>query len=374
MTTWKAPGKLILFGEHSVVYGKHAVAAALSLATSAVARFTPSPPSSTAATAPQPLSVCVHTVPRARGAEETARLEAAVRAMAGALGARDGALELWVRGDVPEGAGLGSSAALCVASAAAVRDALADYRCEARGAWRAAVDAAALAGERVFHASPSGVDNAVSTHGGALLFARGAVRAHLSLSPGGGNDFSTGNGSGNGKVGSRTTSSFSTGTTTSTSTLSGIRVLVVDTGVPRSTAEAVRAVRARRESQPAQVDAALARMDAIALEAFARLQARPRDYGALDALVDENHRLLRDALGVGHPAVDRAVALCAAAGVHAKITGAGCGGCVFGFLAPSLAPRTLDSLTRALTSAGMRPLVVSLGAPGVSQVPAQPPF
>lgn len=317
MTTWKAPGKLILFGEHSVVYGKHAVAAALSLTTYATARYTP-------AQNTDPLTITVHTAPgRHPTADDSARLEAAVRAIAGAHGTDSGgALEVWVRGNVPEGAGLGSSAALCVATSAAVRDALTDYRCTAGPAWRTAVNAAALAGERVFHASPSGVDNTVSTHGGAAA----------------------------------------------------LRVLVVDTGVPRSTAAAVLAVRARRAAQPAAVDAALARMDAIALAAFALLQARPRDHRALDALVDENHRLLRDTLGVGHPAIDRAVALCAAAGVHAKITGAGCGGCVFGFLAPTLAPRTLDGLTRVLTDAGMRPLVVTLGALGVSQVPAQPPL
>lgn len=335
MTTWKAPGKLILFGEHSVVYGKHAVAAALSLTTYATARYTPGPGTA-------PLRVAVHTAPdRPRAGDDGARLEAAVRAIAGALGAAPGgALEVWVRGNVPEGAGLGSSAALCVASAAAVRDALAGYCCAAGGAWRTAVNAAALAGERVFHASPSGVDNTVSTHGGAVLFAPGAPLAHFALA-------------GRGEA--------------------ALRVLVVDTGVPRSTAAAVLAVRARRAAQPAAVDAALARMDAIALAAFALLQARPRDHRALDALVDENHRLLRDTLGVGHPAIDRAVALCAAAGVHAKITGAGCGGCVFGFLAPSLAPRALDALTRSLVAAGMRPLVVTLGALGVSQVPTLPP-
>ena len=336
MTTWKAPGKLILFGEHSVVYGKHAVAAALSLTTYATARYTP-------AQNTDPLTITVHTAPgRHPTADDSARLEAAVRAIAGAHGtSTGGALEVWVRGNVPEGAGLGSSAALCVATSAAVRDALADYRCTAGPAWRTAVNAAALAGERVFHASPSGVDNTVSTHGGAVLFAPGAPLAHFALEGRG---------------------------------AAALRVLVVDTGVPRSTAAAVLAVRARRAAQPAAVDAALARMDAIALAAFALLQARPRDHRALDALVDENHRLLRDTLGVGHPAIDRAVALCAAAGVHAKITGAGCGGCVFGFLAPTLAPRTLDGLTRALTDAGMRPLVVTLGALGVSQVPAQPPL
>ena len=50
-------------------------------------------------------------------------------------------------------------------------------------------------------------------------------------------------------------------------------------------------------------------------------------------LVDTNQGLLC-ALGVSHPALDRTVALAALRGFHAKLTGAGGGGCAFALLAP----------------------------------------
>ena len=43
-------------------------------------------------------------------------------------------------------------------------------------------------------------------------------------------------------------------------------------------------------------------------------------------LVDMNQHLL-DALGVGHPALDKIVAITSALGLHSKLTGAGGGGC-----------------------------------------------
>ena len=327
MTTWKAPGKLILFGEHAVVHGAHAVAAALSLNTVAAARFTPRADAAE-------LGVSVHTE-HSGGSE---RLDAAVRAVAEAVDPRArGELELWLRSSVPAGAGLGSSAALCVSAAAAIGDALANYRTACSSAWLAAVNDAALAGERVFHKNPSGIDNTVATYGGVVCFARCTT---LKRAP----------------VGAER----------------GLRVVVVDTGVPRATGDAVAAVQARLDRDRAAVEAAFARIDAIAEKAFSLLQAAPVDHAALDALVDENHALLRDALGVSHPAVERAVALCAECGVHAKLTGAGCGGCVFGFV-HGASSNSLASLVRRAEEAGMRAHVLVLGAPGVSEVPTPPP-
>ena len=341
-TTWKAPAKLILFGEHSVVYGKHAVAAALSLSTIASAKYVRYPGATS-------LDVVVHTAGRRRcsgsGAddeEDAKKLKNAIAAIAASIEKKAvGKLEIWIGGNVPEGAGLGSSAALSVAVAAAVNDVLKGFVSVQPEIWRTTINNAALEGERIFHDNPSGVDNTVSSHGGALLFAKGTAPKHFSLSS---------------KEGGRS-----------------IRVLIVDTGVPRSTKDAILAVRGRLEADKGRIEGAFERMDAIALEAFDILQARPVNVSALDALVDENHKLLRDVLGVGHPALDKAVSLCAASGIHAKISGAGCGGCVFGFIKDSFPSRDLSDLISKLTAEGMRPYVVDLGASGVCEVPTEPP-
>ena len=67
-----------------------------------------------------------------------------------------------------------------------------------------------------------------------------------------------------------------------------------------------------------------------------------------------------------------AVRLCAECGVHAKLTGAGCGGCVFGFV-HGASSSSLAALVRRAEEAGMRAHVLVLGAPGVGEVPTPPP-
>ena len=60
-------------------------------------------------------------------------------------------------------------------------------------------------------------------------------------------------------------------------------------------------------------------------------------------LVDTNHGLLC-ALGVSHPGLDRAVAVAARRGFHAKLTGAGGGGCAFALLAPPHASKVRQAV------------------------------
>lgn len=73
--------------------------------------------------------------------------------------------------DLPVGAGLGSSAAFCVASSGALlklRETL--YDTPAPDA--STVNLWAFAGEKALHTTPSGLDNTVSCYGGALQFQR----------------------------------------------------------------------------------------------------------------------------------------------------------------------------------------------------------
>ncbi|CAN0433912.1 unnamed protein product, partial [Ectocarpus sp. 13 AM-2016] len=89
---------------------------------------------------------------------------------------------------LPVGAGLGSSAALCVATSAALTR-LADIIAritveggverEGGGSRRPSdaelerINAWAFAGETVLHGTPSGLDNTVSCYGGAIKFVKG---------------------------------------------------------------------------------------------------------------------------------------------------------------------------------------------------------
>jgi len=132
-------GKLILCGEHAVVYGHPALAFAVTLSTTVQLRPHQGP---TVIDSP-------HADPRVRDALCTVLPTEGIRA--------------FVRTEVPVGRGMGSSAALAVAVVRAQHP-------ELEG--QALIDAA-MPIERAFHGNPSGLDVAVSALGGGLSFRKG---------------------------------------------------------------------------------------------------------------------------------------------------------------------------------------------------------
>jgi mevalonate kinase len=151
------PGKVILLGEHAVVYGHPAIAAALPLGVHA--HF-------------QPAECCHLLTPDGLGEKPSALLQQAFAQAATAAGLPKVQVRLETR--LPMGAGLGSSAAVSGACAKAL--AMAAFPEEAHKARLERVAALALCMEKVFHGSPSGVDSAASLHETLLWFCRGEVK------------------------------------------------------------------------------------------------------------------------------------------------------------------------------------------------------
>ena len=145
MSSGRAPGKVLLLGEHAVVHGQPALAAA-------IARF-----------------VTVEVEPAAAprlelpgGIETPHAIAQAAATMAREAGFGGGFLAR-VQSEIPLGSGLGSSAALGVALARAFKPG-----CAPDEAARLAMHL-----ERVLHGAPSGVDPAVCARGGVIWFVRG---------------------------------------------------------------------------------------------------------------------------------------------------------------------------------------------------------
>lgn len=177
-----APGKLILSGEHAVVYGHPAIALAVDRGTTVHLR------------------ACAGDTRLEHSSIQDLRL---FQALAAVLPPRG--LAVRIESDLPVGRGMGSSAALAVALVRA------RARLQGREADFAECHREGFAVERVFHGTPSGLDHAVSARGGGVVYRRGTEGPRiegLSLPP--------------------------------------LRLVVLDSGSAGNTAELVAGVRARR--------------------------------------------------------------------------------------------------------------------------------
>lgn len=282
-----APGKLILLGEHAVVYGQPALAVPCT-AVEARAVVEPSDEALTVASllpgGGEPVVVRVAEAPENDLAAATVRAALAARGLTPA----DAPWRVTLSSTVPIGRGLGSSAAVSVALARAV--------CAAAGREATAEEARALAmaGERCAHGHPSGVDPAVVAHGRPIRFHAGVVSRLPLRAP--------------------------------------LELVVADSGDERATHAAVEGVRARRDRQPATFDGWFARIGTLVDEASAALAAG--DLARLGRLMDTNHLVLQ-AMGVSTPALDRLVGAARGAGaLGAKLSGAGGGGIVVALARP----------------------------------------
>ncbi len=317
--------KVILFGEHSVVYGHSAVALPLknlrmratvrscdceSAANTANSASAANPQSS-AANQQSPstldsqitLSCLGFTGKLSEIPPRFSSIRAAIHAALEFVGWVGESLHVTTESDFPPERGLGSSAA----AAGAVIRAILDYY----GA-RASEDeifALTQSAERVAHGHPSGLDATATSASWPVRFRRGqfsrmdiCMRAWLVLA---------------------------------------------DSGCKGMTRETVEALRARLEAHPCEVGAQLDKLGAIAVEAEDDLAlGRVENMGAR---MNRAHRILAD-LGVSTPQLDELVrAACEHGALGAKLTGGGGGGCV---IALADSADAAERVSAALRSAG----------------------
>lgn len=291
-----APGKLILAGEHAVVYGHRAVAAAVTLGTTVELRYRPGPSGIDAADI------------------DDGRLWPALQSVLPEAW-RAAGLGLTIRTTLPVGCGMGSSAALAVAvirAVAALEGRRADFaECYDKG----------FVIERAFHGTPSGIDHTVSSMGGVLCYRRGTAQAGA-------------------QAGAQAAPQVER------LPPPPLAWIVLDTGRPaRTTAEMVAGVRAR------QPTAALDAIGALVERLVARLRAAgpvgPEQIAEIGAMLDGNHRLLQE-IGVSTDRLDAACGAIRAAGAAgAKLAGAGGGGVAIGAVAPDQAAQALAAVQAA---------------------------
>ncbi len=311
-TVVSTPGKVILMGEHAVVYGRPALVAALDL------RLTASIDPLAGGEGPIEVDLpqlghreevawdelvaygegartswgeyqrrpSPEAFRRLRGEDPAHVVKVALGEAAAHLPAPPRRFRLRVESQIPVGSGFGSSAATAVA----VVDALLTYagsRAEAGEIYRLSLEA-----ERRQHGQPSGVDNAAVLHGG-LIWARRDV--------GGGVKLET----------LEATSSL----------LSTLRIF--STGTPAEpTGAVVAAVRARIDADPLRYEDLFDHMERATWGLRQELARRQENPLRTIALLRQYHAALVE-LGVVPPAVAELVAEIEARGGAAKISGAG---------------------------------------------------
>jgi hydroxymethylglutaryl-CoA reductase len=307
--TGAAPGKVILFGEHAVVYGQPAVAASLGHGLGATAEPDPDGPVLL-------IPAWGHHGLRIRPDAAGRDFDAIARGFAAALDAAGlgrPKVAVTIDGELPLGVGLGSSAAFAVS----LLRALGSFRHDPFDE-PALLDAAAEV-EAVFHGTASGLDHTVVTHGGCLRYQRGGAPAFVPV-----------------PLAAR------------------IPVVVGWTRREGSTRDAVARLRARHDAHPTHYDRLFAAMGELA-EAGVRSLV-DGDLETLGALMDLNHGYL-NACGVSSLANEQMVGLARAHGaLGAKITGAGMGGAVL-----ALTPDGGREVVGALQAAGFDAFATQLG-------------
>jgi mevalonate kinase len=265
----EAPSKAIITGEHFVVHGAWALAAALPRKVRVVVSASPSfrvnsdRVSRTDAKALRPVAVVVEAM--AKEFSFSSRLTVSISS------------------EIPDGAGLGSSASTMVAVASAV----ARLRSLALGL--SDIVRFSMVGEAEVHGHPSGIDATVCTFGGVVLFRPGSAPESV--------------------------------------VFRGQRSLIVAfSGRKRSTKRQIRRVAGVKETFPSLFGGLTDSASEVSLMAAKRLAEG--DMKGLGKLLNFNHAVL-STIGVSNQSLDRLVDLALSLGAYgAKLTGAGGGGSI----------------------------------------------
>ena len=382
-----APGKVIVYGEHAVVYGKAAMAAAISLRSYLLVTTLSKTQRTITLRFPDiglshiweidvlPWSIFSHPSKKKfyydlvtsldpelvealqphlsnispKASQENRKIHQAAASaflyLFLSLGSQDfHGCVYTLRSTLPIGAGLGSSASITVCLSAAVLLQLrtlagphpdqprneVELQTERINRW-------AFVGEMCIHGNPSGVDNTVSTFGKAVIFKR--------------HDYSK------------------PPTVTPLYNFPELPLLLVNTKQQRSTAVEVAKVAALKKEQPVVTEHLLTAIDKVTEAAYSQIGKQDDEIvnstQVLGELMKMNHGLLVS-LGVSHPRLERIRELVDYAGIGwTKLTGAGGGGSAITLLKPDMTHANLKELEAKLDAEDFERFETTLGGDGV---------
>jgi mevalonate kinase len=309
MITASAPGKIILFGEHAVVYGRPAIAVPVMQV------------QATATIEPNDHGIVIHaldtlqtiSIDSARFAP-TDPLAAIVQLTLKYLDRTSADLSITLRSTIPIASGLGSGAAVSVA----IVRALSTWAAAPGRPYpdNAAISNLAYEVEKLYHGTPSGIDNTVIAYQQPVSFRRGQpIQTFRVARP--------------------------------------FTVAIGNTGIASSTKITVGDVRRGWEANRERYEAWFDQIGRIAEEA--RTAIERGDIERLGPLMDRNQELLR-AIDVSSAELERLISAAKAAGAAgAKLVGGGRGGNMIALIDES----NRDRVVAALNETGATSVIVT---------------
>ncbi len=285
-----SPGKVIIGGEHAVVYGYPSIVSALDLRMNASITLLPAPECSINL---RDIGLSLHGASLDGLLGTTSSKFRLVNIVLDALRDRfqkpfpGAGFSIHAASSIPIGAGMGSSAATCALFTFMLSR---WYGVELKD--RDLLDIARQA-EMLYHENPSGIDTTATIQGGAFMFENGKIVDVVD------------------KV-----------------TINGGQIIVANTNVPRSTSILVHRVKEWHARDPARAQVVFESIKSIVLGTWRCFKEHSTDVHDLGRAFTRNHDALSE-MGVSIPVIDEILKVSMENGATGgKLTGAGGGGCV----------------------------------------------
>ena len=305
MTSASAPGKIILFGEHAVVYGRPALAVPVAQVHVDVEVLN----SSKAGIWIDAPNINLHAELNSLPSDHP--LAAVISNFLFTFGTDPfPSLITKISSTIPVAAGLGSGAAVSVALIRALSSHLGHPMTNEQ------VSALGYEIEKIHHGTPSGIDNTVITYGKPVFFIKGQPIKTF-------------------KVGRPFT------------------IIIGDTGISAPTKEAVGDVRKLWEAHKTRWEKKFDEVGEIAKKAKERIENG--EWELIGDLMNQNHALLQE-MTVSSPELDYLMDVaCKAGALGAKMSGGGRGGNMIALVKP----KTAEAVSRSLKEAGAKNTIIT---------------